>query len=146
MDSNPLLNESNHWYDLALFFTFTQHVQYVKTRGLAFISDYQGSFELLTDPQILTHPTVSPGVDIFGDGNMEAAVSEFEKQHICSYYCKWPGFGLHPFTKQADGSIDDTAKSAADGSIDDAEPAADGSIDDAEPAADGSGGDDADVS
>ncbi|KAG2159186.1 uncharacterized protein EDB93DRAFT_1100196 [Suillus bovinus] len=78
-----------------------------------------GSSELLTDPQILMHPTVSPGIDIFGDGNMEVAVS----------------FGLQSFAKQADGSIDDTAKSAADGSVDD----------DAEPAA-GSGGDDADVS
>ncbi|KAG1804148.1 hypothetical protein EV424DRAFT_1432813 [Suillus variegatus] len=136
MDANPLLDESDYWYDLALFFTFTQHVQYVKTRGLAFISDYQGSSELLTDPQILTHPTVSPGVDIFGDGNMEVAVSEFEKQHICSYYCEWPGFGLQSFAKQADGSIDDTANSAANGSVDD----------DAEPAADGSGRDDADVS
>ncbi|KAG1888935.1 uncharacterized protein F5891DRAFT_1217110 [Suillus fuscotomentosus] len=98
-----------------------------------------GSFKLLTDPQILTHPTVSPGVDIFGDGNMEVAVSEFEKQHICSYYCEWPGFGLHSFAKQADGSVDDTAKSAKS--------AADGSVDDgAEPAADGSGRDDADVS
>lgn len=42
MDSNPLLDESDDGYDLALFFTFTQHIQYVKTRGLAFISDYQG--------------------------------------------------------------------------------------------------------
>ncbi|KAG1741929.1 hypothetical protein EDB19DRAFT_1907705 [Suillus lakei] len=126
MDSNPLLDESNHWYDLALFFAFTQHVQYVKTRGLVFISDYQ---------VFCTLSTVSRGIDIFGDGNMEVAVSEFEKQHICSYYCEWPGFGLRPFAKQADGSIDDTAK-----------PAADGSVDDAEPAANGSGGDDADVS
>ncbi|KAG2740924.1 hypothetical protein P692DRAFT_201727498, partial [Suillus brevipes Sb2] len=30
MDSNPLLNESDHWYDLALFFTFIQHVQYIR--------------------------------------------------------------------------------------------------------------------
>jgi hypothetical protein len=44
MDSNPLLDETDHGYDLALFFAFTQHVQYVKTGGLAFISDYQGTF------------------------------------------------------------------------------------------------------
>jgi hypothetical protein len=30
MDSNPLLDESDDSYDLALFFTFTQHIQYVK--------------------------------------------------------------------------------------------------------------------
>lgn len=76
---------------------------------------------------------MSQGIDLFGDGNIEVAVSEFEKQHRCSYYCEWPGFGLHRFTTQADGSIDDTA-----------EPAADGSIDDAEAAANGSGGDEAD--
>jgi len=43
MDSNPLLDETDYGYDLALFFAFTQHVQYVKTGHLAFISDYQGT-------------------------------------------------------------------------------------------------------
>ncbi|KAG2357177.1 hypothetical protein BDR07DRAFT_1298453 [Suillus spraguei] len=42
MDSNPLLDYDNYHYELALFFAFTQHVQYIKTSGLAFISDYQG--------------------------------------------------------------------------------------------------------
>jgi hypothetical protein len=42
MDANPLLDELDYSYDLAVFFSFTQHVQYVKTGGLAFISDYQG--------------------------------------------------------------------------------------------------------
>ncbi|KAG0708544.1 hypothetical protein DFH29DRAFT_993968 [Suillus ampliporus] len=83
MDSNPLLDDPT----------------------TAFISDYQGSFELLTDPQILMHLTVSPGVDIFGDGNMEVAVS----------------FGLHPFATQADGSIDDTEPAANGSSRDDAD-------------------------
>jgi hypothetical protein len=44
MDSNPLLDQDNYCYEVALFFAFTQHVQYVKTGGLAFISDYQGIF------------------------------------------------------------------------------------------------------
>ncbi|KAG0693446.1 hypothetical protein DFH29DRAFT_1007288 [Suillus ampliporus] len=115
-DSNPLLDESDDGYDLALFFTFTQHVQYVKTRGLAFISDYQGSSELLTDPQILTHPTVTQGNDIFGDGNIEGAVSEFEQQHSCSYYCEWSGFGLRPFKKQQDSNSGDDVEHTATGS------------------------------
>ncbi|KAL4062911.1 hypothetical protein J3A83DRAFT_4380486 [Scleroderma citrinum] len=38
------------------FLAFTQHVQYIKTGGQVYISDYQGSRSLLTDPQILTHP------------------------------------------------------------------------------------------
>lgn len=48
--------------------------------------------------------TVSQGNDIFGDGNIEGAVSEFEKQHNCNFYCEWSGFGLHPFKKEQDGS------------------------------------------
>ncbi|KAG1780739.1 hypothetical protein EV702DRAFT_964224 [Suillus placidus] len=88
MDANPLLNELDYGYDLAVFFSFTQHVQYVKTGGLAFISDYQGITGLLTDPQILTDPG---GQDIFGDGNIEVAVTMFEEQHICNDYCEWAG-------------------------------------------------------
>jgi hypothetical protein len=44
MDSNPLLDYNDYRYEVALFFAFTQHVQYIKTGGLAFISDYQGDF------------------------------------------------------------------------------------------------------
>ncbi|KAG2035985.1 hypothetical protein BDR03DRAFT_1012103 [Suillus americanus] len=99
MDANPLLNELDYGYDMAEFFVFTQHVQYVKTGKLAFISDYQGSTVLLTDPQILTHPSVSNGCDIFGEGNIEASVSKFEDQHACNEYCEW--FGLEIFVKEA---------------------------------------------
>ncbi|KAG1766766.1 hypothetical protein EDD22DRAFT_950345 [Suillus occidentalis] len=42
MDPNPLLNPEDYGYDFVLFLALTQHVQYVKTGGLAFISDYQG--------------------------------------------------------------------------------------------------------
>jgi hypothetical protein len=42
MDANPLVDYDDYGYDLAVFFAFTQHVQYVKTGKLAFISDYQG--------------------------------------------------------------------------------------------------------
>ncbi|KAG0700185.1 hypothetical protein DFH29DRAFT_807895, partial [Suillus ampliporus] len=40
MDSNPLLDYDNYRYKVALFFAFTRHVQYIKTGGLGFISDY----------------------------------------------------------------------------------------------------------
>ncbi|KAG2128765.1 uncharacterized protein EDB93DRAFT_1108907 [Suillus bovinus] len=96
----------DYGYDLVEFFVFTQHVQYVKTGKLAFISNYQGSTALLTNPQILTHPSVSDGSDIFGDGNIEAVVSEFESKHICNFYCEWVGFGLEPFGKK-DESLDE---------------------------------------
>ncbi|KAG1792078.1 uncharacterized protein HD556DRAFT_1239920, partial [Suillus plorans] len=107
MNANPLLNELDYGYDMAEFFVFTQHVQYVKTGKLAFISDYQGIIVLLTDPQILTHPYVfficSDSIlinacDIFGEGNIEASISKFEDQHACNEYCEW--FGQEIFVKE----------------------------------------------
>ncbi|KAG1842048.1 hypothetical protein DFJ58DRAFT_748303 [Suillus subalutaceus] len=74
MDPNPLLDPDEPGYDFALFLAFTQHVQYVKTGGLVFISDYQGNTELLTDPQIMTHPSVSDKKDIFGGGQHREGV------------------------------------------------------------------------
>ncbi|KAG1717577.1 hypothetical protein EDB19DRAFT_1653009 [Suillus lakei] len=44
MDPNPLLDPDEFGYDCALFLAFTQHMQYVKTGGLVFISDYQGMY------------------------------------------------------------------------------------------------------
>ncbi|KAI6105998.1 hypothetical protein EDD16DRAFT_1713858 [Pisolithus croceorrhizus] len=52
----PHLKPDHNGFHIAEFLVFTQHVQYIKTDGLAYISDYQGSNTLLTDPQILTHP------------------------------------------------------------------------------------------
>ncbi|KAG1852800.1 hypothetical protein DFJ58DRAFT_402804, partial [Suillus subalutaceus] len=97
MDYVPSLDEDQYGYDLAVFLAFTQHIQYVQTEGLAFVSDYQGSLTLLTDPQILTHPSVNDGDDVFGGGNIEGIVDEFERKHSCNLYCRWPGFGLKPF-------------------------------------------------
>lgn len=41
-DPTPLPEEDEPGYDLAQFLAFTQHIQYVKTGGLAYITDYQG--------------------------------------------------------------------------------------------------------
>ncbi|KAG1759229.1 hypothetical protein EDD22DRAFT_782831, partial [Suillus occidentalis] len=115
MDPNPLLDPEDYGYDFVLFLAFMQHVQYVKTGDLAFISDYQGIWystliptqfsdynkigntRLLTDPQIMIDPSVSDSDDIFGEGNISKAVSEFEKCHICNNFCRWPGFALETF-------------------------------------------------
>ncbi|KAG2151180.1 uncharacterized protein EDB93DRAFT_1083449 [Suillus bovinus] len=97
MDPNLLLDPDKSGYDFALFLAFMQHVQHVKTGGLVFISNYQGNTKLLTDPQIMTHPLVSDTKDIFGGGNIEKVVSEFETRHICNHFCKWPGFELEEF-------------------------------------------------
>ncbi len=79
-DATPELTEAEEGYSLALFLACHQHIQYEKTGGLAFISDYQGIFStiivlmtlilidcttavlgglsLSTDPQIMSHPYV----------------------------------------------------------------------------------------
>ncbi|KAI5991632.1 hypothetical protein EDD15DRAFT_2368972 [Pisolithus albus] len=97
MDCRPSLSADEDGYDIAEFLAFTQHVQYSKTGGLVFISDYQGSSTLLTDPQILTDPSVGDGLDVFSEGNVESTVASFEKHHECNRFCKWPGFGLNEF-------------------------------------------------
>ncbi|KAI5992424.1 hypothetical protein EDD15DRAFT_2168292, partial [Pisolithus albus] len=91
---SSLLKPNDDGFTIAEFLIFTQHVQYMKTDGLAYISDYQGGRTLLTDPQILTHPSIGGGADIFGEGNMEIGVELFEHEHICNRYCMWLGFGL----------------------------------------------------
>ncbi|KAG6374561.1 hypothetical protein JVT61DRAFT_3910 [Boletus reticuloceps] len=49
-DFDPSIESDEDGYNIAEFLVFTQHVQYLKTKGLAFISDYQGNSSLLTDP------------------------------------------------------------------------------------------------
>ncbi|KAI6104968.1 hypothetical protein EDD16DRAFT_1492209 [Pisolithus croceorrhizus] len=97
MDCGPSLSADMDGYEIAEFLAFTQHVQYAKSGGLVIISDYQGSGTLLTDPQILTDPSVGDGLDIFSEGNVESTVAAFEKHHVCNRFCKWPGFSLSQF-------------------------------------------------
>ncbi|KAI6005573.1 hypothetical protein EDD15DRAFT_2358723 [Pisolithus albus] len=83
--------------EIALFLAFTQHVQYTRTGGQVYISDYQGSGLLLMDPQILTHLEVGAGLKLFSEGNLQKGVECFEKQHICNKFCRWEGFRLSTF-------------------------------------------------
>ncbi|KAG1833589.1 hypothetical protein F4604DRAFT_1605331, partial [Suillus subluteus] len=89
MDCQPMLDPDEPGYEIAEFLACTQHIQYVKT----------SDSELLTDPQVLTHPyvTVNGGKNMFGDGNIEVSVSKFEREHICNKFCRWSGFGLKSF-------------------------------------------------
>ncbi|KZT56027.1 hypothetical protein CALCODRAFT_484339 [Calocera cornea HHB12733] len=73
------------------FLSFLQHVQYLKTGRQAYISDYQGSLTLLSDPQIMTHPDLGP---IFGEGNVSSAFEDFPLDHPCNEYCT--AFELQP--------------------------------------------------
>lgn len=52
----PSLGPDDPEYDTALFLCACQHLQYDKTQGVAFVSDFQGCGELLTDAQIMTSP------------------------------------------------------------------------------------------
>ncbi|KZT52386.1 hypothetical protein CALCODRAFT_418304, partial [Calocera cornea HHB12733] len=73
--------------EIARFLSFTQHLQYDRTGGLMFISDYQGCAGILTDPQIMTRP-----LDLFGDGNVARGFQAFVNEHDCNEYCI--GIGL----------------------------------------------------
>ena len=46
--------------EITEFLVFAQHVQWKKSQYSAFTSDYQGAGDLLTDPQIMSNPYVSP--------------------------------------------------------------------------------------
>ncbi|KAF9232882.1 hypothetical protein BU15DRAFT_67057 [Melanogaster broomeanus] len=106
-DCVPLPEPGEPGHDISQFLVFTQHVQYSKTGGQVYVSDYQGSALLLTDPQILMHPSVGEGRNLFGDGNLEIGVRLFEKEHACNKFCKWLGFGLEGFGDKDDTKEDD---------------------------------------
>ncbi|KAF7345839.1 hypothetical protein MVEN_01605600 [Mycena venus] len=72
-------------YDLqARFLSFCQHVQFVKTDKAAYVSDFQGGLELLTDPQIISDPELNINA-IFGDGNINYGA--LAKDHECNEFC-----------------------------------------------------------
>ncbi|KAK7452640.1 hypothetical protein VKT23_012039 [Stygiomarasmius scandens] len=99
-------------YNIALFLCAVQHLQYVKTHQLAFLSDFQGYGGLLTDAQIITSPDLLKtlyGEDVdgdeaaadhgkqtlFGDGNIDRCFRKFPLEHECNLFCVW--MDLIPF-------------------------------------------------
>ncbi|KAI6006423.1 hypothetical protein EDC04DRAFT_2583001 [Pisolithus marmoratus] len=98
VDCSPLLDPGEDGYNIAEFLCFMQHVQYIKTKGLAYIADYQGIS--------LPDSTVGRGKDIFGEGNLEIGVKLFEMEHVCNAFCEWPGFGLKPFKDGSEALMD----------------------------------------
>jgi len=64
--------------DRAAFLAFAQHVQYFKTKKRAYIADFQGGANLLTDPQILTSGELGY---IFAEGNLPETFKSFETDH-----------------------------------------------------------------
>lgn len=92
-------------YPKAEFLSAAQHVQYVKTKALAYVSDFQGFGFQLSDAQVMTSPYVqlrSPSSSLisfselnvaekglFGDGNVPSAFNEFPHRHQCNSWCLW---------------------------------------------------------
>ncbi|KAH9481781.1 Myosin heavy chain kinase C [Psilocybe cubensis] len=102
-DAVPLLEESEPGYDTSKFLCFVQHVQFVESHGQVFLSDFQGAGDLLTDPQVMTHPKLKDGngnplQNLFGEGNVEEAFMKFPSQHKCNEYCTW--FDLEPINTE----------------------------------------------
>ncbi|KAJ7195314.1 hypothetical protein GGX14DRAFT_404019 [Mycena pura] len=116
----PLLDEDYPLYNLAQFLRFTQHVQYEKSGGLGFISDYQGTSTLLTDPQIMSSPCIlfpppaiktEEGDDPFGEGCFAPLDNETK------FLCKLPQFNQMPVSgtqnNQSDGLKDNASMTFA---------------------------------
>ncbi|KAL4269042.1 hypothetical protein AB1N83_001843 [Pleurotus pulmonarius] len=91
----PIFYQDTGDQDRALFCSFAQHVQYNEMGGKAYVADFQGAANLLTDPQIITSPDL--GV-VFAAGNIH---QEFTQEHKCNKYCEF--FKLTPFN-----SVDDS--------------------------------------
>ncbi|KAF9483234.1 hypothetical protein BDN70DRAFT_800181 [Pholiota conissans] len=81
-DAVLLQEEDEPGYELGVLLCFVQHVQFTITHGQVYLSDFQGAENLLTDPQVMMHP------NLFGEGNVKKAFSEFASQHKCNKYCK----------------------------------------------------------
>jgi hypothetical protein len=126
--AKPLKNLTGDEAYRAQFLAFSQHVQYIKTKGLAFIADYQGTLSprsryartthhwtggksLLTDPQIITGEDTG---HVFSEGNLLSTHLLFPEEHDCNMFCKFFRLGLLPLNASATAfpnSTPDTSKS-----------------------------------
>ncbi|KAG1732505.1 hypothetical protein EDB19DRAFT_1640181 [Suillus lakei] len=64
--------------NIALFLCFMQRIQYHLSNHMVYLSDFQGSGDLLTDCQVITG---SDFVNSFGDGNCTTAFKNFKSEH-----------------------------------------------------------------
>ncbi|KAF5357466.1 hypothetical protein D9758_012549 [Tetrapyrgos nigripes] len=66
----PNISSSHPEYQTTLFLSTLQHIQYIKTHQYAYVSDYQSFGGILSDPQIMTSPTLLSiiyGPEVDGD-------------------------------------------------------------------------------
>ncbi|KAF9538453.1 hypothetical protein CPC08DRAFT_609881, partial [Agrocybe pediades] len=82
-DAIPLPEEGEEGYETSIFLCFMQHVQFQFTHHTVYISDFQGTQDLIKDMD------ADIGGSLFGEGNVGTAFEAFTSQHICNRYCKW---------------------------------------------------------
>ncbi|KAG2366680.1 hypothetical protein BDR07DRAFT_1273968 [Suillus spraguei] len=79
---SPLPNLNTKSSEISRYLSFAQHVQYIKTKKLTYVADFQGGTTLLTDPQIITSPNLSES--LFVEGNLTHIFTLFEEKHACN--------------------------------------------------------------
>ncbi|KZS96713.1 hypothetical protein SISNIDRAFT_463480 [Sistotremastrum niveocremeum HHB9708] len=89
-DVVPIVGLSGANLLIAIFLCFCQHVQFKMSEGRCVVADYQGSHDILTDPQLATTPEHS---DHFGSGSISDVVAKFEERHVCNAWCDFFGIG-----------------------------------------------------
>ncbi|KAG1888156.1 hypothetical protein F4604DRAFT_1570376, partial [Suillus subluteus] len=78
---------------VGLFLCFVQHIQFHLTNNVVYLSNFQGSGDLLTECQVLTG---SAFTNNFGSGNSTSAFNGFKFMHKCNKFCRI--FGLQPYS------------------------------------------------
>ncbi|KAG1758562.1 hypothetical protein EDD22DRAFT_783730 [Suillus occidentalis] len=81
---------------VGLFLCFVQHIQFHLTNNVVYLSDFQGSGDLLTDCQVLTGFLTGAFANNFGSGNSTSAFNGFKFMHKCNKFCRI--FGLQPYS------------------------------------------------
>ncbi|KAJ3979928.1 hypothetical protein F5890DRAFT_1420575 [Lentinula detonsa] len=85
----PLMASGEEGYEHAQYMSFLQHIQFEKTRRLAYISDWQGNSD--TTFLYLPRLTCDNRPALYGDGNVASAFLKFPEEHCCNRYCSWAG-------------------------------------------------------
>ncbi|KAJ3760083.1 hypothetical protein EV360DRAFT_40552 [Lentinula raphanica] len=79
-NAKPVMHPDQPGYERAQYMCFLQHLQFEKTRGLAYISDWQGDSSISSS---------SSNLALYGEGNIPEAFKNFPKEHTCNDYCIW---------------------------------------------------------
>ncbi|KAF8888189.1 hypothetical protein CPB84DRAFT_1684277 [Gymnopilus junonius] len=84
------LSPEDNDYHLAKFLTFIQHLQYVITGGVAYVSDFQGMLIILKSSSVIMILMLDfCHRDLFGDGNIGKVFNQFPREHQCTEHCAW---------------------------------------------------------